>query len=587
MIIIDCEVYKNYFLLAALHIQSGRTKTYEMHSGQELDASAVKRIMDGQTTIGFNSKNYDLPIIAAALAGYNCEQIKALSDSIIEGNLPHWQLPVTAPKTWDHIDLIELAIGSASLKIYGGRLNAPKMQDLPIEPDEQISPEQRDVLRRYCINDLETTLLLYRHLTPQIELRERMSEQYGSDLRSKSDAQIAEVVIRSEIERLADCEVSKPTVKKSMRFRYQPHRMLHFHSTTMQEIYQRVLDTDFQLAANGSVEMPDWLKAERIKIGQGEYQMGIGGLHSCEKRQFIEANKGQFLADWDVASYYPNIILAQGLAPKHLGDDFLKVFGSIVARRLEAKRSGDKVTADTLKITINGAFGKLGSKYSFLYSPQLLIQTTLTGQLALLMLIERMEGAGIRVVSANTDGIVLYGEKQFESAMQGVAWDWMLDTSFELERTDYRCLASRDVNNYVAVKLDGGIKGKGIFAPPSLAKNPDCQIVYEAAAKRIAHGTPIERTIRGCQDITKFVVVRRVTGGAIWNDEYLGKAVRYYYSNSVPSDQTINYRKNGNKVPKSQGTKPLMDLPEAFPTDVDYPVYEIEAERLLCEVGYM
>lgn len=587
MIIIDCEVYKNYFLLAALHAQSGQTKTYEMYEGQAFDVSAVKRIMDGQTTIGFNSKNYDLPIIAAALAGYSCEQIKALSDSIIEDNLPHWQLPVTAPKTWDHIDLIELAIGSASLKIYGGRLNAPKMQDLPIEPGELISPERRDVLRRYCINDLETTLLLYRHLTPQIELRERMSEQYGSDLRSKSDAQIAEVVIRSEIERLADCEVSKPTVKKSMRFRYQPHHMLHFHSTTMREIYQRVLDTDFQLAANGSVEMPDWLKAERIKIGQGEYQMGIGGLHSCEKRQFIEANKGQFLADWDVASYYPNIILAQGLAPKHLGDDFLKVFGSIVDRRLEAKRSGDKVTADTLKITINGAFGKLGSKYSFLYSPQLLIQTTLTGQLALLMLIERMEETGIRVVSANTDGIVLYGEKAFEGAMQGVAWDWMLDTSFELERTDYRCLASRDVNNYVAVKLDGGIKGKGIFAPPSLAKNPDCQIVYEAAAKRIAHGIPIERTIRGCQDITKFVVVRRVTGGAIWNDEYLGKAVRYYYSNSVPSDQTINYRKNGNKVPKSQGTRPLMDLPEAFPTDIDYPVYEVEAERLLCEVGYM
>lgn len=587
MIILDCEVYRNYFLLCALHVESGKTKAYEMYDSHDLDVSGIRALMQRNTTVGFNSKNYDLPIIAAALAGYDCAQIKALSDTIIVDNVPHWQLPVSVPSLWDHIDLIELAIGSASLKIYGGRLNAPKMQDLPIEPDALISPGQREVLRQYCINDLETTLLLYRHLTPQIELRERMSEQYGADLRSKSDAQIAEVVIRSEIERISECEVSKPSIKKSMTFRYQANDRIVFRSEQLRAVYDKVLSTDFRLAANGSVEMPDWLKQERIKIGQAEYQMGMGGLHSCEKRQFIEADKGHFLADWDVASYYPNIILAQRLAPKHLGDDFLTVFESIVERRLEAKRTGDKVTADTLKITINGAFGKLGSKYSFLYSPQLLIQTTLTGQLALLMLIERMEDAGIRVVSANTDGIVLYAEKTFESAMVGVAWDWMLDTSFELERTDYRCLASRDVNNYVAVKLDGGIKGKGIFAPPSLAKNPDCPIIYEAVAQRIAKGTPIERTIRDCRNVEKFVVVRRVTGGAIWNDDYLGKAVRYYYATSVPSDQTINYRKNGNKVPKSQGTRPLMELPEMFPSDVDYRVYEVEAERLLCEVGYL
>ena len=36
----------------------------------------------------------------------------------------------------------------------------------------------------------------------------------------------------------------------------------------------------------------------------------------------------------------------------------------------------------------------------------MLIQTTVTGQLALLMLIENIELAGFTVVSANTDGIV-------------------------------------------------------------------------------------------------------------------------------------------------------------------------------------
>lgn len=585
MIIIDCEVYRDYFLLSAMHLETGKVKHFEMYPGHELDAG-INQLLSRETSIGFNSLNYDLPIITAALRGMTNKEIKLLSDSIIVEKKPHWQLGIKVPTSWDHIDLIELAIGQSSLKIYGGRLHAPKMQDLPIEPDASIAPEQHEQLRRYCVNDLEMTAILYRHLKKAIDLRETMSEEYGVDLRSKSDAQIAESVIKGEIERLGG-DASKPSTKRNVQFRYKDPGFVQFVSDDLRAMFARLLETDFRLAPNGSVEMPAWLKDQRIKIGDAEYQMGIGGLHSCEKRQFVEASKNEVLADFDVASFYPAIILGQRLAPKHLGDDFLTVFETLVKRRLVAKRSGDKVTADVLKITINGTFGKLGSKFSFLYSPELLIQTTITGQLAVLMLIEQMHLAGVRTVSANTDGIVLHADKALDRTMELVAWDWMLSTSYELERTDYRILASRDVNNYIAVKPDGSVKGKGVFAAPSLAKNPDCQIIYDAAAQRIANGIPIERTIRDCRNVEKFVTVRRVTGGAVWNGEMIGKAIRYYYSTSVPSEQTINYAKNGNKVPKSQGAKPLMELPSEFPTDIDYQMYEVEAERLLCEVGYL
>lgn len=589
MIIIDTEVYKDYFLLMGMHLGASPDRslieTFEIYPGH-IDIDGIRTMMTRDTTIGFNSIGYDLPIIAAALSGKSNQQIKDISDKIIVEGKRHWQLGIKVPRNWDHIDLIELAIGQASLKIYGGRLHAPKMQDLPIDPEASIDAEQRALLREYCRNDLEMTSILYRHLQPQIDLRVTMGKQYGADLRSKSDAQIAEVVIANEIERLGGC-AEKPVIKKGYTFRYKDPGFIRFDSPDLNAMFERVLETDFTLSANGSVEMPEWLKKERITIGKAQYQMGIGGLHSCEKRQFIEASSDEVLADWDVASYYPNIILGQRLSPKHLGTDFLTVFQSIVTRRLDAKRGGDKVTADVLKIVINGTFGKLGSKYSFLYSPDLMAQTTISGQLALLMLIERMEMAGIRVISANTDGIVLHAPKSLDVKMQCIAWDWMLDTSYELERTNYRAIASRDVNNYVAVMLDGKTKGKGVFASPSLAKNPDCQIVYDAVAARIASGTPIERTIRRCDDIRRFVTVRRVTGGALWRGENIGKAIRSYYSTSVPSDEMIRYVKNGNKVPKSEGTRPLMQLPPAFPDDVDYSVYLDAAEKLLSEVGYL
>lgn len=252
---------------------------------------------------------------------------------------------------------------------------------------------------------------------------------------------------------------------------------------------------------------------------------------------------------------------------------------------LEAELYYHKVQSDTLKISINGSFGKLGSKYSALYAPELLIQTTITGQLALLMLIERMEAIGIRVASANTDGIVCVLSKERESKLEEVAFDWMMDTSYELERVDYKVVASRDVNSYVAVKTSGDIKGKGCFAPPSLAKNPDLPIVYQAVAKQIAEGVPVEKTIRDCKDIRQFVTVRRVQGGAEWRGEYLGKAVRFYYSTEVADDECIHYAKNSNRVPKSAGAKPLMELPDEFPSDVNYQTYIVEAEKLLAEVG--
>ena len=589
-VIIDCEVYKNYFLLSAMDEQSGRVKHFELYEGQKLDVKKIRELMGKTLTLSFNGVNYDLIIIAAAVNGASNKQIKSLSDKLIKSNRPSWmvarELGISVPQNWNHIDLIEVAPGQASLKIYGGRLHAPKLQDLPIEPDAEISPDDRKALRDYCVNDLETTRLLYRELEKQIDLRASMSEQYGVDLRSKSDAQIAEAVIKSELEKMTGKRYGKNELPESTTFKYQNPKIISFQTKQLKQIFNKVLSLDFGLGANGSVKMPEELAEAQIVIGSSTYNMGIGGLHSCEKSQYIKADKHHVLIDCDVASYYPSIILQQNLAPKSMGQPFLKVYQYLVTRRLNAKRDGDNVTANTLKITINGSFGKLGSKWSALYAPDLLIQTTLTGQLALLMLIERLELAGISVISANTDGVVIHCESSRVDELRNIAFDWMLDTSYELEETHYSAIASRDVNNYVAVTTDGKIKRKGCFASGGLMKNPDCAIISDAVVEFIATGKPIRETIYGCKDVRQFVSVRRVTGGAKWKDQYLGKAVRFYHSNDFKNAAQIDYAKNGNKVPKSDGCKPLMNYPDTLPTDIDYDRYISAATELLKEVGY-
>jgi len=282
---------------------------------------------------------------------------------------------------------------------------------------------------------------------------------------------------------------------------------------------------------------------------------------------------------------YPNIILRQGFYPKHLTDDFLSVYRGIVDRRIRAKRSGDKLTADSLKLVINSSFGLFGSRYSFLYSPDLLIQTTVSGQLLLLMLIERLSEIGVEVVSANTDGIVLLYSSDLLNEVESVCFGWEMEVGLELETTDYAAIYSASVNNYLAVTKSGKVKRKGVFSEANLSKNPDLQIIYDAAAEYLSKGVAIEETITKTTDITKFVSVRRVQGGAIWRDQLLGKAVRFYYSSLIPKDECIRYAKNTNKVPKSDGSRPLMDLPDDLPQDIDYDVYIKKTKELLKTIG--
>lgn len=584
MIILDCETYTNYFLVSMLNTTTNKTIDFELYDNHPIDSKKLAAIMRQNTTLGFNSSNYDLPVIVAALRGDTNAQIKQLSDDII--NAPKlWPVlkkhKINIPTAFDHIDIIELPIGQASLKIYGGRLHAPKLQDLPIEPNAIITSEQRAILREYCHNDLQVTHILYDELRPQIALREQMSKQYNIDLRSKSDAQIAENIIKHELEaKNIDC--TRPTVKIGTTYKYITPKHITFKSQLFNDLVAMIERTLFVVADNGQIALPPEL-LEKICFDGANYQLGIGGIHSCESAQTVIAQDDECLFDIDVASYYPYLIIDGQYYPKHLTREFLTVYESIVNRRIEAKRKKDTVTADSLKITVNGSFGKFGSKYSFLYSPDLLINTTITGQLTLLMLIEMITIAGGKVKSANTDGIVILCKKRDVAAIRDTVSLFELNTIFTMEYTEYRALYSINVNNYLAVKPDGKIKGKGQFASNSLAKNPTNAICVQAAIAYLTKQTPIKNTILQCQDIRQFITLRTVQGGATKDGVNIGKSIRWYHSTSTHS--AIHYAKNNNKVPKSDGAMPLLNYPDSLPPDIDYQFYIQEAKNIIKSCG--
>ncbi len=435
--------------------------------------------------------------------------------------------------------------------------------------------------------------MIYKTLKGQIELRENLGKRYRLELRSKSDAQIAEAVIAQELERLGGRRPVRPTIEPGTSYQYNIPDFIQYQTEEFQAMLERVRVAWFEVAANGAIGLPKELDELSVSLGEGVYRMGIGGLHSSETCQTHLADKNTLLVDKDVVSYYPSIILNQKLFPRHLGRQFLDVYRQIVERRIKAKREKNKVEADSLKITINGSFGKLGSKWSCLYSPDLMVQVTLTGQLALLMLIERLELAGIKVVSANTDGVLIKTERSNRELLDSIVATWERDTAFETEETGYLAACIRDVNNYLAVKEDLKVKTKGIFANPwdgqtepiwKFHKNPQSVIVNEALTLFLQTGADVSETIRGCRDIRKFLTLRTVKGGGVKDGVFLGKVVRWYYSTTAGGE--IVYAKSGNKVPLSDSAVPVRDLPENLPDDVDFSRYERIAYQQLAQIGW-
>ncbi|WVW77280.1 DNA polymerase [Stenotrophomonas phage vB_SmaS_Bhz55] len=552
-LLIDLEIMPNYFEVGFMDDETGMVHWEE--TKHDTDASnmegfnwdLVEWVLKNRLTVGFNSKTFDMIVLAVGLETRSFEAMRKATYMLIDQDmhhnevLEHFGIMSGAMDAYDHIDLIEVAPLKGSLKIYAGRIMIENMMDLPFSPYMTLTPDHKTIIRFYNLaRDLPSTRALFGTLKPQIELRLQMSNEYGLDLRSKSDAQIAEHVIKHELRKVLGKVPRQPKVEPGTRFNYTPPDFLNFTYGPFVNALNTARAANFYIEPSGGFAMPKEIADLVLELNGLGLTMGLGGLHSTESRAAHWDDDEYELWDYDVTSYYPFIILNLKLFPPHLTEAFLYVFRQIVNRRVDAKKNMMEVIADSLKIVINGSFGKLGSMWSNLYAPLLMITVTITGQLALMMLMDMANQFDIRAVSANTDGVVFKVKKKDVPMLRRVVAEWERVTGFTMEGTRYMALLSRDVNNYYAIKckydkdkkdfipVADGVKTKGVYYDPTksknkadmLKKNPTNLIVTMAVEAKLLHGTDVAETVRGCTDITKFVTVRSVKDGACYITNY-------------------------------------------------------------------
>lgn len=636
---LDTECYRDYWSIGFMNLETNKKIIIEQYDGLVLDRVRIRDILKKFRVYTFNGNNYDELMIALAMSGASNAQLKEASDRIIVGKMRAWKffdhygLPAM-PAFFDHIDIMEVAPGvRLSQKKYGARMNMKRLQELPIDPAENVGVGRRPLMRQYLGNDLDTLAEMVRGLREEIMLRQEISQEYGIDVRSNSEAQIAKKLIAAEVEKITQRPVPKPLVK-TFSFKYTPPPFIEFKTQKMRDVLAVICAATFFVSAEdqndsknwGVVRLPESIKALKLRIGFTDYTLGIGGLHSKEKRRSYVADDETIIEDRDARAYYPRLMLKCGYVPEALGKNFLGVFTKFVEMRdvykdkaAKLKKLGQaeesmkyKKRSDAFKIVNNGTFGNTGSPYAVVYAPKLMISTTITGQLSLLMLIEELTLNRFNVISANTDGIVTVIERERYGLFAAIVFDWEVATSFVTEAVRYLGVYSRDVNSYIAVVEDEKnpgkiatykdksgnlvkeVKRKGLFAKAGLqAKHdPTFDICSTAVVEFLTNNADIEETIMACEDITQFIGVKQVgkvtmgdgsiVYGGFKDGEYLGKMVRWYHGDG---ERGFIAKGNGARVAGTTGAVPCMDLPDEFPDDIDYRWYIREAYARLDDIG--
>lgn len=580
--VFDTETLPNRTLLSAQCVETEEWFDVWRHEDNAVDKLREFLMVPDSTFVGFNSLSFDNVVVSAFAAGRDEGQIKNIANDLIDNRTPYWAAYKKFHlRKWvkDSIDLIEVAPSFVGLKAYGARMHMPILQDMPMAHNVMVDPSQEKDILEYCHNDVSTTRELLNTLDDQIMLRVQMSRQYGVDMRSKSDSQMAEQAY------IKSMGLKRRDNKIPLTIKYDAPSFLKFSDPTLQALLDKIKGHTFDMnPKTGHVVLPEFLGKHCYTFGSGIYQLGVGGIHSVHDKKVCYIAGDKVMGELDAASFYPSIILECGFIPETLGEDFIREYRRIYTQRLAAKASGDVTTSETLKISLNGTFGKLASKYSVLYAPDLMLAVTLTGQLTLLMLIERLESIGVETLSANTDGIAVRYDNSLQLQVDEKVSQFSELSKFVFEFTPYRVLAMKDVNNYIAVKTDRSLKVKGIYSQLSLRKNPTAQVSSDAVGAWLANGTEISHTIYH-SPFANFISARNVTGGGKQEGKYLGKVVRWYQS--TESIEPIRYYTNDNKVPKSDGARACMIVDDfkTHPQDLDYNWYLKEAIKIVVAIG--
>jgi hypothetical protein len=444
VIFYDLETYKNFF--SATFKRGGIFYQFKIHGEQNDYIPLLQFFANNRECIfvGYNSFHFDDIILAYLiikedqLKELNVEHltyaIKNLADFIItkkdEWNYAKYLAPFKYHKLFKGIDLMEVireGYTAKSLKLVGVNLKWPRLQDLPIHPDDLIT--NPDEIMEYNINDVDITEQIYNTIKGRIVLREALTSTYGVDVTSSADSKIAKDILNKYFE---SAGINIDAIKNKRTKYAEPIKLsdvisskIKFRTPKYQEFFEEIKKIEVQ---------EDTKLKLHFDSDMVTHDIALGGIHGAVKNKVFTTTDEYTIYDCDFGSYYPLLMLTLGVVPAHIEDKelFLNTLKQIVDDRLSAKKK-DPIKADGLKIAVNTIYGLLNSETFWLEDRKAQLTVTINGQLYILMVTEVLEKHGYKVIYSNTDGYMVLCPKGEEEWLHEINKQFAAYTDITIE----------------------------------------------------------------------------------------------------------------------------------------------------------
>lgn len=540
----DIESYCNVFTVSIFRISDLSLWRFEItervNQGVELYAFLMQiRSCDGEM-VGFNNAGYDYTVIHSLLergGRVSAYELWQSGNHYISTNawaIPNWKRHVKQVDLFKihHFDNKARRTGLKDIEVI---LRSHTVQDLPYKPNTDLTLDQVDQLIPYNDKDVFETAELFVKSFDKVAFRAELSRDYGKDFTNFSDVRIGTEFFVMKLE-----EAGFQCYQKinGERVPVQTNRdVIHLNDAILPWI-------TFQSPELQG--MVNWLRAQSITETNGVFKklsatvngftfdFGTGGIHGSIASETVCSDLTHVIIDLDVASFYPNLAISNNFYPDHFGPAFCQIYKDLYDMRVQAKRNKQSALADMLKLALNGVYGGSNAEFSPFRDPLYTMKITLNGQLLLCLLAEYlMQIDGLRMIQANTDGITVKLPRTNVEQLKYMATVWEQVTGLELESVEYNRMFIRDVNNYIAEKVGGGLKRKGTYCHSSdigWHQDPSFQVVQKAVEAHVVRGVDIEDFIRNHDDKFDFcgkVKVPRNFKLTIGGDEYQ-RITRYY-----------------------------------------------------------
>lgn len=575
VLVSDVETYVNMFSAGSLHRPTGARWTFEVSDRIDQSREFYQFVMmigqNDDLFCGFNVEHFDWPVIDHCLRLVEMQGHFTARDAYDKA-----QQIISSQDRFGHViwprdrrvrllDLFKIhhfdnPAKSTSLKKLEVNMRSSEVIDLPYSPHDPLTDAQKDHVIAYMWHDISETNKFYDHSKASIDFRFDLAKKYPNlgDVLNFNDTKIGKKYFEQEIERAVP-----GSTYEQVDGRRRPRQTWRTQIAIKDIISPKVAfqDPEFQ-------RVTDWLRSQTLRptdiesLEQSErkvetkgvfaglhatvrgftFHFGTGGIHGSLSRQTIREDDDYEIIDLDVASFYPNLAIVNRWYPAHLGETFSTVYSDVYRMR----QGYGKKTAENamLKLALNGVYGDSNNVHGPFYDPQYTMTITINGQLQLCMLAEAfLRHPQISMIQANTDGVTIYSHRSARPYVdQVVAW-WQAHTGLELESAYYKSMHIRDVNNYLAVKLDGSIKRIGAYAYETPIENVATRelgwhkdhskrVVMKAAEAQMVHGTPVEHFVFHHRDPFDFMAYTKAGRGSYLEHggEVVQSTCRYYVS---------------------------------------------------------